>query len=156
MRERENIITRTLLVAPCFFLMLWKNGTWILTMAARIEISGCGTACRANSPGWPGLRGCLALHLRKTSFTDTVFKLLFEILNQSFSKPNNLFFFFSFAEGDSPWANICAHPPLCCMWVTTTAWLPTSGVGPHPGTKPRPPRWSVPNLTTRPWGWLPK
>ena len=63
--------------------------------------------------------------------------------------------FFPFStEEDLPWANICANLPLVCMWVAATAWL-MSGVGPHPGTEPGLPKWSVPNLTTRPWGWPP-
>ena len=57
--------------------------------------------------------------------------------------------FFFCAEEDSPWVNICANLPLFCMWVTATAWLPTTGVGPCLGTKPRPPKCNVPNLTTR-------
>ena len=63
-----------------------------------------------------------------------------------------VFCFSFFAEKDSPWANICASLPLFCMWVTATAWLPMSGVGPGPGTKSGPPKQSVPNLTTRPQG----
>ena len=38
--------------------------------------------------------------------------------------------------------------PLFCVWVTTTAWPLASGVGLHAGTKPRPLKWSVQNLTT--------
>ena len=59
-----------------------------------------------------------------------------------------------FPEEDSPWANICANLPLFCMWVTTTAWMLTNGVGLWPGTEPRPLKWSTPNSTTTPWGWL--
>ena len=45
-------------------------------------------------------------------------------------------FFFFFGEEDCCWAKICASLPLFCMWVTTTAWPPTSGVGPHLGSEP--------------------
>ena len=50
-------------------------------------------------------------------------------------------------EEDSPWANICASPPLFHMWVTATVWWLTSGVSPCLGTEPRPLRWSTLNLT---------
>ena len=63
------------------------------------------------------------------------------------------FQFLSFAEEDLPQANICASLPLFCMWVNTTAWPLTSGVGPCPGTKPRLLKKSAPNLTSRPQGW---
>ena len=70
------------------------------------------------------------------------------------------FFFLSplffFAEEDLPWANICANLAVFCMRVTTTAWLLISGIGLRPGTKPRPLKRGVPNLTTRPWGWSEK
>ena len=65
----------------------------------------------------------------------------------------NHYFLFIFAEENLPWADICASLPLFCMWVAATAWLLTSGVGPCLGTKPWLPKWSAPNLTTRPWGW---
>ena len=54
------------------------------------------------------------------------------------------------AEEDSPWANICANLPLLCMWVATTAWLLTGGVGQCSGTEPRLPKQSMPNLTCMP------
>ena len=39
------------------------------------------------------------------------------------------------------------------MWDATTAWLLTDdGVGPCPGSEPRPPKWIELNLTTRPPG----
>ena len=38
------------------------------------------------------------------------------------------------------------------MWVSATAWPPTSGTGLLPGSKPRPPKQGRPNLTTRPQG----
>ena len=41
-----------------------------------------------------------------------------------------------FAEEDCPWANICAHLPLFCMWDATRAWLDEQHVGPGPGSKP--------------------
>ena len=41
-----------------------------------------------------------------------------------------------FAEEDWPWANICAHLPLFCMWDATTAWFDKQCVGPCPGSKP--------------------
>ena len=56
------------------------------------------------------------------------------------------------AEKDSPWANTCANLPLFCVCISTTAWPPTSGIGLCPGTKPRPPKQSTLNSTTRPWG----
>ena len=49
-----------------------------------------------------------------------------------------------------------ANLSLFCMWFTTTAWLLASDVGPYLGIEPGLPKWSVPNLTTRPWGWLPE
>ena len=61
-----------------------------------------------------------------------------------------LSFLFFFAE-DSPWANICASPPLFCMWVATTAWPLMSGVGLLPGMERGLLKWSSLNLTTRPW-----
>ena len=71
------------------------------------------------------------------------------------SRYSTRIYIFFFAEEDSPWANICANLPLFCIWVATTAWPPTSGVGLHPGTEPGLLKQSVPNLTTRPQGWPP-
>ena len=48
-----------------------------------------------------------------------------------------------------------ASLPLICMWVATTAWPPTSGVGLHPETEPGLPKQSTLDLTIRPWGWPP-
>ena len=41
------------------------------------------------------------------------------------------------------------------MWVAATSWLPRSGVVPHPGTELGAPKWSTPNLTTKPQSWPP-
>ena len=64
-----------------------------------------------------------------------------------------VYFWLFFSWGSLPWANICASLPLCCICLTTTTWPPTSGVRSCPGTEPKLPKWSMPNLTTRPWGW---
>ena len=63
--------------------------------------------------------------------------------------------FFFLLEEDSLWTNICANLPQICMWVTTTAWPLKSGVGLLSWTKPRPPKQSLWNLTTRQLGWPP-
>ena len=54
-----------------------------------------------------------------------------------------------FAWGRFSLSNICANLPLFCTWVTATAWPRTSDVGPDLGTKPRPLKQGVLNLTTR-------
>ena len=46
-----------------------------------------------------------------------------------------IFLFFFLLEEGSPWANICAHPPLRCMWDASTAWL-MSGASPRLGSEP--------------------
>ena len=43
---------------------------------------------------------------------------------------------------------ITSVPILFCMWLATIAWPPRSGVGPCPGSKFWPPKWSALNLTT--------
>ena len=55
-------------------------------------------------------------------------------------------------EEDCPLANICGSLPLFRMWDATTAWLLIGGVGSCPGSEPWPPKQSMLNLTTRPWG----
>ena len=63
---------------------------------------------------------------------------------------------FFWLEEDLPCANICASCPLFFTRVAATAWRPMSGVGPHPGTQPGPPKQSVLDLTTSPWGHPPE
>ena len=58
-------------------------------------------------------------------------------------------------EEDWPWANICASPPLFCMWDTATAWLDEWCVGLCLGSEPAKPclpKAEHANLTTTPLG----
>ena len=55
------------------------------------------------------------------------------------------FLFFFGLRKIHPELTSIANLPLFCLWAGTTARPPTSGVGPHPGTEPRPPKWSVLN-----------
>ena len=66
---------------------------------------------------------------------------------------NLLPIFLFLLDEDSPRADICANLPLFYIWVTTTAWLPTSGVSPCLGTEPGLLKQSAWNLTTKPWGY---
>ena len=62
--------------------------------------------------------------------------------------------FFCFSpEEDSPELTSIANLPLfvCELPPQHSHWQ-TSGVDPRPGIEPRPLKWSVPNLTTRPLG----
>ena len=73
---------------------------------------------------------------------------------------NFLFYFIFFTEEDSPWANIhCQSFSLfffVCELPAQHGHWQWSGVGLHPGTKPRLPKWSTVNLTTGPPGLAPK
>ena len=52
-----------------------------------------------------------------------------------------------FAEEDWPWANICAHLPLFCMWDAATAWLDELCLSPHLRFEPANP--GPPKLSTQ-------
>ena len=87
------------------------------------------------------------------------------------SQMTRFFFFFFFDGEDSPWANICCQSSSFCLrkicpeptsvpiffyfrtWITATASPPMSGVDPDPGAEFGLPKQSVPDLTTRLWGW---
>ena len=66
-----------------------------------------------------------------------------------------LFIHLVFGEEDWPWANICAHLPLFCMWDAPTAWPDEPCVGLCPGPDPANSRPPKQNMQTQPpchWG----
>ena len=65
-------------------------------------------------------------------------------------KNNEVFFFF--LRKICPELTSVTNVLLFCLWATTTAWPLMSGAGPCPGNKPRLPKQSTLNLTTRPPG----
>ena len=100
----------------------------------------------------------LSWYLKEISSSLWVFSLFASVIMwvaYSASHYNFGFVLFCFYWGRSPWANIYANLPLFCMWFAATAWLPTSGAGLRPGTKPGPLKQSMRNLTTRPLGQPP-
>ena len=116
------------------------------------KINLWGTACLRYSLTYsPIFRACKRM-LDKMEVVITVLKS--QLLNSSRQGVFFCLLCFCFCWGRFTLANICWQSSSFCMWATTTQhdhWQ-KSGVSLCPGTKPGPPKRSMPNLTTRPLG----